>query len=331
VVSTPLFLLLLSAAPAQAAAGAQPKEETTLQKLEKEISAIVEKVRPSVVRVQADELSFSGVVYSKEGHVVTDASGVERASELRVTVGDHSFAADRVDADRRTGIAVIKIAAKELLPASISSESCKTGSQAIVVGNALGMPYSSSLCTIGGVGRSILVRGRKYENMLQMTAAVLPGDCGAFVADSAGRLVGLVHSAVAAENGDEKLVPAPGFAVPAAWVKFSADRIIKHGHMVRGWLGASLLPLSDAARSHLGLDAGVGAEVARVDRESPARKAGLAARDILVSFDGQSVGDLEALQWKIAAVEEPTKVRMIFLHNGESRTVETQIELDPQK
>ena len=133
------------------------------------------------------------------------------------------------------------------------------------------------------------------------------------------------------ENGGEKLVPAPAFAVPAAWVKFSADRIIKHGRMIRGWLGASLLPLGDAARSHLGLDAGVGAEVARVERDSPARKAGLAARDILVSFDGQSVSDLDALQWKIATVEEPTKVRLVFLHNGESRTVETQIELDPQK
>src|SRR5207244_4930545 len=139
------------------------KEETTLQKLEKEISAIVEKVRPSVVRVQADELTLSGVVYSKEGHVVTDASGIERALELRVLVGDRSFSADRLDADKRTGIAVIKITAKELLPASISSDSCKTGTQAIVVGNALGMPSCSSFCTIGGLGRSILVRGRKYE------------------------------------------------------------------------------------------------------------------------------------------------------------------------
>jgi S1-C subfamily serine protease len=199
------------------------------------------------------------------------------------------------------------------------------------VGNAFGTPWTVSWGPIGGLGRSILVRGRKYENMLQVSLAVHPGDCGGFVGDSAGRLVGLIHSAVATEAGEEKAVPAAAFAVPAAWVKFSADRIIKHGRMVRGWLGASLLPLSDAARSHLGLEAGVGAEVARVERESPARKAGLAPRDILVSFDGQSVSDLDALQWKIAGIEEPTKVRVVFLRNGETKTVETQIELDPQK
>jgi S1-C subfamily serine protease len=75
----------------------------------------------------------------------------------------------------------------------------------------------------------------------------------------------------------------------------------------------------------------VGAEVARVERDSPARKAGLAARDILVSYDGEAVRDLDALQWKIAGVEEPTKVKIVFLRNRESRDAETQIELDPQK
>jgi S1-C subfamily serine protease len=309
----------------------ESKEESTLQKLDKEIHAVVEKVRPSVVRVYANDLTFSGVIYTKEGHVITDASGLEQATEIRVSVGERSYAADRMDADTRTGIAVLKITAKDLLPAVFSTEACRTGSSAIVVGNALGKESSSPLGTIGGIGRSILVRGRKYENMLQMSASVFPGDCGAFVADSGGRLVGLLHSAGVVENGDEKLVPAPAFAVPAAWVKFSADRIIKHGRMVRGWLGASLLPLSDAARSHLGLEPGVGAEVARVEKDSPAKKAGLAARDILVSFDGQSVGDLEELQWKIARVEEPVSVKLVFLRNREPRDVETRIELDPQK
>lgn len=322
----PVSLLILGLFP-----WTQGGEESTLRKLEKEISAVVEKVRPSVVKVQADDLHFSGVIYTKDGHVVTDASGIDHAVEIKVVVGERTYVADRLDADRRTGVAVIKISAKELMPATFSGDACKTGTSAIVVGNALGMPSCSSFCTIGGIGRSILVRGRKYENMLQMTAAVLPGDCGAFVADSAGKLLGLVHSAGAVEAGDEKIVPAPAFAVPAAWVKFSADRIIKHGRMVRGWLGASLLPLSDAMRSQLGLEAGVGAEVARVENDSPARKAGLAPRDILISYDGESVRDLDALQWKIAGVEEPTKIKIVFLRNREARDAETQIELDPQK
>jgi S1-C subfamily serine protease len=307
------------------------QEESTLQKLDKEISAVAEKVRNSVVRVQADDLNLSGIIYSKEGHVVTEASGVDQARELRVLVGERAYAADRVSADKRTGVAVLKINAKELTPASVSPESCKTGSTAIVVGNAFGMPWTVTWGPIGGTGRSILVRGRKYENMLQMSLTVHPGDCGGFVSDSAGRLIGLIHSAGAAEGGDEKVAPAPAFAVPAAWVKFSADRIIKYNRMVRGWLGASLMPLSDAERAQLGLAPGVGAAVARVENDSPAKKAGLAIRDILLAFDGESVCDLDALQWKIARIEEPTKVKLTYLRERVARDAETQIELDPQK
>jgi len=305
------------------------QEQSTLEKLEKETSAVVERIRPSVVRVHADELTFSGVVYTPEGHIVTDASGLDQAVEIRVSVGDRSFSAERIAADKRTGVAVLKILAKGLIPASICPDACRPGTTALVVGNPLGLPTSFSAGTIGGIGRSIWVRGRKYENMLQMSgAAVHPGDCGALVADASGHLVGLVHSTAVSEAGGEK---AAAFAVPAAWVKFSADRIIKHGHMVRGWLGASLLPLTDAARAQLGIEAGVGAEVSRVDRDSPAAKAGLGTRDILLSFGGEIVKDLEALQWKVAQIDTPTTMKVSFLHNRERRDAETQIELDPQK
>jgi serine protease Do len=101
--------------------------------------------------------------------------------------------------------------------------------------------------------------------------------------------------------------------------------------MVRGWLGASLLPLSDAARSQLGLEAGVGAEVARVERDSPAALAGLATRDVLVSLGDEIVNDLDALQWKVARIETPTPVKLSFLRNREMHQAETRIEIDPQK
>lgn len=308
------------------------QEQSTLEKLEKETSAVVERIRPSVVRVHADAITFSGVVYTPEGHIITDASGLDQAIEIRVTVGERSYSAERVAADRRTGIAVLKISAKGLTPASICPDACKAGTTALVVGNPLGLPTSFSAGMIGGIGRSILVRGRKYENMLQMSgAAVHPGDCGALVADASGHLVGLVHSTAAPETGGEKSAPVLAFAVPAAWVKFSADRIIKHGHMVRGWLGASLLPLSEAARAQLGIEPGVGAEVSRVDRDSPAAKAGLVTRDIILSLGGEIVKDLEALQWKVAQIDTPTPMKLSFLHNRERCDAETRIEIDPQK
>ncbi len=339
-----LFLCLL----------AVPQEESTLRKIDREVTSIVEKVRPSVVQVTAvllpnETLSFSGVVFTKEGHIVTDATGIESASELRVTVGSRTFAAEPVGSDRRTGVAVLKIDAAGLVPAALPEKPGKAGAIAIVVGNPFGMRGGASTGTLSGFGRSIQVTGRRYDGMIQMTAPVNPGDCGGFVADSGGRLIGLVHSAYALDPADVEggsllplfkknprdVAPVPGqsvsFATPAEWVKFSAERIIKHGRMVRGWLGLSARPLDEAARAQLGLEEGVGAEVVRVEREGPAKAANLALRDVLVEFDGQPVKDLDALQWRIARVEAPVAVKVVYLRNRERIEAELRIEIDPQK
>ena len=298
-------------------------QESTLEKLKREISAVAERVRHSVVRVTAvspaEELNFSGVVYSKDGHIVTDASGIDQAVEIRVTAGGRTWVARRMDTDCRTGVAVIKIGAQDLKPATLAPAPCKPGSAAIVVGGLFGFSDGS----VGGTGSSILVRGRKHENMVQVIADLQPGDCGGFVADLGGRLMGLVHSTSTTES--------VGFATSAAWVRFSADLIIKHGRMVRGWLGAGLRPLDETTRAQSGLEAGEGAEVTRVEFESPARRAGLNLRDVLVAYDGQPVRDLEALQWKVAQVETATKVKLVFLRNRARTEVEAQIEIDPQK
>jgi hypothetical protein len=156
------------------------------------------------------------------------------------------------------------------------------------------MPESFSSGTIGGLGRSILVRGRKYENMLQMSGASIRRLRR--LRRRLGRPADRPDHSAAAETRQRQGRPALAFAVPAAWVKFSADRIIEHGRMVRGWLGASLLPLR-TPRAQLASSPARGAEVARVDRDSPAAKAGLATR---ILYLRRRPGDLDALQWKMA-------------------------------
>jgi S1-C subfamily serine protease len=350
-----VMLLGLCSTPA----AAQGKEPSTLEKLEREILAVVERVRPSVVQVTAafsveqgkplETLVLSGVVYSEDGHIVTDASGVEKAGELRVTVLGRTHRARHVASDRRTGVAVLKVEAKGLKPAPLADDGCRAGAAAIVVGNSFGAPGGVSFGNVGGLGRSVIVGGRKYDDMIQMSAPAHPGDCGGYVADSSGRLIGLIHSVHAPDDGRpgagdllelfgksaKDLAPVRGqavtFATSGDWVRFSADRIIKHGRMVRGWLGLTARPIEEALRAQLGLAEGEGAEVVRVDREGPARRAQIAARDVLVAWDGQAVRGLPSLQWRVARIEEPTRVKITYLRNGERRDAEVQVEIDPQK
>ena len=339
-------------------AALQGREESTLQKMEREITSIAEKVRPWLVRVAvtreaaeaAEPIQFSGVVYSKDGYVVTDAGGIEAASEIRVSAGERAFAARHVASDRRTGVAVLKVQADDLSPALFAENPCKPGAWVIALGNAYGMNASVSVGTVGGVGRAVAVGGRKYEDMIQMSAAVHPGDCGGIVADSSGKLVGVIHSVCPADSAEkdgalgllqlfgkdvpslEPRGPSPiSFATPAESVRFAADRIIRHRRMVRGWLGVAVRPPDEATRAQLGLPAGAGAEIVRVEPDSPARRARLLSRDILLEFEGEPVRDIDALRKRVAAYEQPAKARVALLRHGERREVDVQIELDPQK
>jgi S1-C subfamily serine protease len=194
----------------------------------------------------------------------------------------------------------------------------------LVLGHSYGAPGSVSLGSVAGCGRPVIVEGRKVENLLQLHAAAQPGDGGALVADSAGRLLGMLHSAASGE-------PAMAYAVPVDWVRFSAERIIRHGRMVRGWIGASLMKPGETVREALRLGPGHGAEVARVERGSPARRAGLEAGDVLLEFDGAPVGDLEALQWRVVRYETPGRVRIAFVRERERREADLAVELEPQE
>ncbi len=335
-------------------------EESTLRRLERDITAVVERVRPSVVQVTArfdvvpslktEPLAFSGVVYSRDGYVVTDASAVEStseqiASEIEVRVGDRVYAAEHVSSDRRTGVAVLRIAAKDLTPAVFADAPPLPGAFAITVGNAFGVRGSISVGTVSGFSRCIVVGGRRYEDMIQMSVPVHPGDCGGFVADSQGRLLGLAHSASASGSGASSpglleffgkgpretapagAVPA-SFATPAEGVKFAADRIIKHGRMVRGRLGVTVRPLDEGTRAALRLGEGVGVRIVAVDGEGPAGLARLAPDDILVEFDGAAVKDIPSLQKRVAGFEKPSRVRVVVFRSGERRELDVEIQVE---
>ena len=322
------------------------QDDSSLRKMEKEIQDVLEKVKPSVALVTSvfklesgqvvEELSFSGVVYSKEGHVVTDASGVHQASEIHVRAGGQTGRAKHLASDCRTGVAVLRVEIPNLVPAQFADDPARPGTTAIAVGNALGARWSAAVGTVTARGLSVLVKNRRFDDLLQVTSPVQPGDCGGFVADAAGRLIGLVHSGAAPElergmpgsllplfdKREQDLVGAArgsGFVTAAEWVKFSADRIIKHGRMVRGWIGLAGRPLPE------------GVEVVRVDFDGPARRAGIAVKDVLVEFDGEAVKDVDTLRWKVARAETARKVKVVLERDRERKSVDLELEIDPQR
>ncbi|MBI2932381.1 MAG: trypsin-like peptidase domain-containing protein [Planctomycetes bacterium] len=338
---------------------AQMPEEasSTLERVEREVAAVAEKIRPSVVGVTAgftaefesrhqitESLKLTGIVHSADGVILCDGNVLERATEITVRLPDDREAVARLlGVDRRTSVAVLRVAAKGLAPAEFARpDEVRQGIYAIVVGNTLGLRSSVEVGFVSGLGRSIQVGGRKYEDMIQMTTAVNAGDCGGFVANSRGQLIGMVHSSYQGEIHDigslgilrlfgkdySDFIPRPAgtmsFATPASTMRFVAERILKHGRMVRGWMGVTVRPLGDAAREQFGIRSGEGCEVWSVDPQGPAARV-LRRRDILLSIDGRPVTDVRALRRWVTEMEEPRALQIRYLRGGQRREAEVRI------
>ncbi|MBI2898898.1 MAG: trypsin-like peptidase domain-containing protein [Planctomycetes bacterium] len=318
-----------------------PQEDRLLERLEREIADVVRKVRPSVVSIEARTpwrpelrieisrtLRLSGVVYRKDGYVLTDAGATAGADRIRVTLWDgRTLDAKLVGSDARSGIAVLRVDSADLVPAEIAGATdARCGSFAIAVGDSYGLKGSASIGMLAGTDRAIRVAGREYDGLLQLTTPAHPGDCGGFVADSRGRLLGMLHSVLDAEETedfgilrflwDRSSAGAITFAVPAETARFVADRIIKHGRMVRGWIGATVRP------------AAPGAEVVRVDAGGPARKAGLRKGDVILAWDGEEMRDVAALRRRIEILEEPRAAKLGILRDGTRIELEVRVELE---
>ncbi|MBI4566744.1 MAG: trypsin-like peptidase domain-containing protein [Planctomycetes bacterium] len=359
-----LLWMALSAGVASAAQEPPPSQEepSALERIERDVAAVVERARKSVVQVTvrcaamvdrmpvSETVKLSGVVYSEDGVILTDAGGLDSAVEVRVTLPEgHETFATVVAVDPQTSIGVLRIKATGLTPAEFTdSPEIRQGSFAVVVGNPMGLRGSSSVGFLSGTGRSIVCRGRRFDDMLQLTTSVQPGDCGGFVADARGRLIGMVHSnhvsraldpasmsilMLLGKNGANFMqagIQMTAFATPSSVVRMVAERILKYGRMVRGWAGLSVRPIDLSKREQLDLPPGHGGEIFSVDKSGPARKAGLKRGDILLSFDGEPVSDLQALRWKVQRIEEPRDVKVVILRGDERLEKNLRVELEPQ-
>src|SRR5262249_36609834 len=132
---------------------------------------------------------------------------------------------------------------------------------------------------------------------IQTDAAINPGNSGGPLVDMNGRLVG-INTAIFSRSGGSQGI---GFAIPADMVKVVVASARGGGTVVRRpWLGAKLQAITAEMLDSLGISRPVGALVTAVTPASPAGRAGLQVRDVIVSIDGQAVDDPNGFDYRFA-------------------------------
>ena len=266
----------------------------------------------------------SGVIVSEDGLVLTNNHVVSDADSIFVRTFDgERHLAKVIGADPKTDIAVIKIDAKGLQPIEMGdSDQLQVGEMVLAVGSPMSenLAYTVTEGIVSATGRSN-VGLAEYEDFIQTDAAINPGNSGGPLVNLDGELVG-INTAIASQSGGSQGI---GFAVPVNMATSVMNSLIKEGHVVRGWLGVNIQPLSPDLAAAMKLEHAKGALVGDVLAGTPADKAGLQAGDVIIAVNGRAIDDSPQLRNTIASTSPGTKVTLTILRDGRRQDIDVEL------
>jgi serine protease Do len=166
----------------------------------------------------------------------------------------------------------------------------------------------------------------QYEDFIQTDAAINPGNSGGALVNTRGELVG-INTAIFSQTGGYQGV---GFAVPTSMSKPIYQSLIKHGKVIRGYLGIGIQDLNQDLAKSFGTKEAKGALVSDVKEDSPADQAGLKQGDVIVTYQGSPVEDAVALQRLVTRTAVGTKVPVRVIRDGHETDLTVTIGEQPE-
>jgi putative serine protease PepD len=307
------------------------------------VAAVAETVLPSVVRVDIEGAdgaaaagNGSGVIYSSDGHIVTNNHVVAQGGDLEVLFNDGSRAEARViGTDPRNDLAVIKVEREGLPTLRIGDSSAlKVGELAVAIGSPFGLDGTVTAGVVSALNRPIQVNDPSegtltLPNVIQTDASINPGNSGGPLVNGEGELVG-INSAILTRGGFGQPANAGvGFAIPSATAMHVVDLLIEQGEIRYAFLGVSGDNLSRDLAERVGVEEG--AYVRDVLQGTPAEEAGLVEGDVIVAIGGVEIDSMETLMVEIMRRDIGETVSVTYIRGGERRTAEATLSERPEE
>jgi Do/DeqQ family serine protease len=260
----------------------------------------------------------SGVLISDDGYILTSGHVIENADQIIVTTpsGDE-FKAQVVGTDTPTDIAVLKIKSVNLPTASLGdSGKVRVGDIVLAIGNPFGVGQTVTSGIISGTERDGFGIA-DYEDFIQTDASINPGNSGGALVDAEGKVIGISIAIVSSGGGFEGI----GLAVPINLARDVMQQLIAYGKVTRGYLGASLHPLTPALGRSVHVPVRKGALVMNLAQDSPAALAGIQEGDVIVEFNGKAIENNRELKLRIAQTAPGTRVSLKVQRNSRQKLV----------
>ncbi len=312
-------------------------ESGSEQDFRKIINSAKAKVFPAVVFIRCAQQNYergvqttqqvagSGVIISQDGEVLTNWHVVEKAVEIRCLLFDgRAYEAKALGSDKDVDLALLKLG-KPLTDADAAtknpypfaklgdSDKLQEGDFVMAMGAPWGLSRSVSLGIVSCT-RRYLPEASLYSTWLQTDAAISPGNSGGPLVNTDGEIIGINTRGVQ-EAG------SLGFAVPSSTIGPIIKQLREQGKVNWSWSGLQLQPLKDFTRNVF-FDGNQGVIVAETDPDSPARKAGVQARDRILKINGTSVAamtdeDLPGLRRMLGLLPQTGEVTLEIQRGGQ--------------
>jgi serine protease Do len=263
----------------------------------------------------------SGFVISADGYVLTNAHVVDAADEITVKLNDkREFKAKVIGADRRTDIALLKIDANGLQAVRVGDPGrLKVGEWVVAIGSPFGFENTVTAGIVSAKGRSL--PQENFVPFIQTDVAVNPGNSGGPLFNMRGEVVGINSQIYSRTGGFMGL----SFAIPIDVANDIAQQLRSTGKVTRGRIGVVIQPITKELAESFGLSKPMGTLVNSVEKGGPADKAGIESGDVILRFDGKSVGSSEDLPRMVGGTRPGSKVAVQLWRNKSAREVQVTV------
>ena len=293
---------------------------------------VVKTLTPSVVNITTEiggtastgALSPSGVgtgvIIDTEGHILTIDHVLEDARSTTVTLHDGAdYSAEIVGRDAATDLAVIKIYAGGLVPATLGKSSdLLVGEDVVAIGYALGFEGAPTVSkgVVSALGRTIDTdRHITMSDLIQTDASVNPGNSGGPLVNSMAEVIGINTAVIRGVQGI-------GFAINIDDATLVAQQLVDQGFVRRGYMGVLYDTLNSILALRLGLDADAkGVLLRRVVPNTPAADAGLQPGDVIIEMGGQTLRNTAELSKLLMSHQSGDTLDIVVLRNSREVTV----------
>jgi serine protease Do len=242
----------------------------------------------------------TGVIYDREGHIITNNHVIEGAQGIQVSLADgRSLSGRLVGQDPQTDLAVLQISGDNLPVAELGdSRQLQVGDWVVAIGNALGLSGGPTVTqgVVSALGRAVqepsdeMGRPGPYLfDAIQTDAAINPGNSGGPLVNLNGQVIG-INTLVANQAGPGVSAQGIGFAIAISTAKPIADQLVATGRVAHPYLGVNYASLNPSIAAQLGIATSQkGVVVGQVVPGSPAAGAGLRTRDVITNVDGSEL------------------------------------------